>query len=105
MNWYIGQPIVAIRNHSQGIFKKGDEFTIKGLKQGCCSIRIDIGITYNLQKFCNLTKCGICNKITIDSDNKFWFSETCFAPLDINISELTDILKEPVPCNTHYHAM
>jgi hypothetical protein len=33
MNWYIGQEIVAVKGHSQGCFKKGDEFIIRGLKK------------------------------------------------------------------------
>lgn len=90
MNWYIGQPIVAIRNHSQGFFRKGDEFVIRGLKQGCCpavGVLINIGVTTDR----TVTHCPACNFRKPVADH--FFSEICFAPLDTNISELTEILE------------
>lgn len=95
MNWYIGQPIVAIRDHSTGAFKKGAEFIIKGLKQGkCtdCSVMIDVGIIGH----CKNSICLNCNNISL-GDYSWWFNYTNFAPLDVNISELTEILKNSEP--------
>ena len=84
MKWYIGQPIVAIKNHTQGRFKKGQEFIIIGLTQKqCCDkiILIDIGLGFT-------TACCIC-----DGSNGFaGYSSNSFAPLDVDISELTEIL-------------
>jgi len=103
MNWYIGQPIVAILNHSQGKFKKGDEFTIKGLRQNFCNckgVNIDVGICSPGDTF----ECDICNVKVPDLDIKHWFHEDCFAPVDVDISELTEIISSPVeltPTNPH----
>jgi hypothetical protein len=89
MKWYIGQPIVAIRNQKQNVFKKGQEFKIKALRQSdCCShILIHIGIDASnvFSKMC----CSICGRLR-DTDS--FYSERNFAPLDQDISELTEIL-------------
>mgnify|MGYP000914605632 CR=1 FL=1 len=90
----VGKEVVAIRDHSQGRFKTGDVFTLRGIKQGCCSqsgLHLDIGLfTGNGSSVC-------CHCETIDLSNIFWFNSKSFAPLDdISISELTEVLeKEP----------
>lgn len=84
MEWYIGQPIVAIKNHQKGRFKKGEEFTTKGLTQKqCCDkiILIDIGFGID-------TVCSICGR----SNGFAGYGSDLFAPLDVDISELTEIL-------------
>ena len=84
MKWYIGQPIVAIKNQQQGRFKKGQEFIIMGLTQKqCCdkTILIDIG-------FGITTHCRICDR----SNGFAGYGSDLFAPLDVDISELTEIL-------------
>jgi len=90
MNWYIGQPIVAIRTHTQGDFKKGEEFQIKALTAGCkcgnSSILIDIGLR-------KATKCNSCDTYHWGS----FYKEVSFAPLDQDISELTEILEQKQP--------
>jgi hypothetical protein len=86
MKWYIGQPIVAIKNHVDGIFKNGDEFVIQGLKtQPCCGrVTIYIGIQ---------TSHGICECVCgIKSPNDNYWDSKNFAPLDVDISELTELL-------------
>ena len=96
MNWYIGQRIVAIKNHNRGLFKKNDEFTIKGLQTSRChcpGIEINIGISTEYP-MC----CLICGWRTLETGIR-WFGEWNFAPLDVDISELTDILKEPIKQN------
>jgi len=88
MKWYIGQPIVAIRNHSQGIFKKGQEFSISGIRLcpcGCNMIQIDISIKSGTEWECDKSKYREHTAI-------WWLSERNFAPLDQDISELTEIL-------------
>ena len=91
--WYIGQPIVVIKNSSCGNIKKGQEFTIKGLMSFCkCNdIIIDVGLLTNY----NLIGCDDCNG-EVKSNGILWKSEILFAPLDQDISELTDILKESI---------
>jgi hypothetical protein len=80
--WHIGQDIVCIKSHSQAVIKEGDIFTIKGLKKGCCTIVIDVGISAQS----HLTKCR-CGNIRVKHDGIFWLGEQLFKPLD----ELTDI--------------
>jgi hypothetical protein len=94
MNWYIGQPIVALENHFQGAFKKGDEFVIKGLREAICKckeIDIDIGL---IEKNANAESCRVCGFFTMTTNTTWWFSEKRFAPLDTDISELTEILTQ-----------
>lgn len=98
MNWYIGQRIIVIRNHSQGFFKKGDEFIIKGLSESICNCKgllIDIGIRVNTRQVGRIVRCRYCRGTYIKS-NVAWFSEINFQPFDFDISELTNILKEPI---------
>jgi hypothetical protein len=95
MKWYIGQEIVAIENHSQGAFKKGDTFIVKGLQNSHCKcggkVIIDIGLLHDSI----FMVCPACYTF-YKSMNKWWFSEKMFAPLDYDISELTDILEKPI---------
>jgi len=94
MNWYIGQPIVAIANHSQGMFKKGDEFVINALRKkdcGCKDLFIDIG---HREGYIGNVRCHLCNRIAESGTNINWYTEICFAPLDTDISELTEILTQ-----------
>lgn len=98
MNWYIGQPIVAIKNSKCGKIKKGDEFIIHGLQTMCkCTpIGIDVNIKYfGKNKKYKCTKCGN----TFYLNNKLWKNSNLFAPLDVDISELTNILSEPSKIN------
>lgn len=100
MNWYIGQDIVAIKNHSQHKFNEGDLFTIKGLRDSLCKcghVLIDIGF-----KSSSIPSNSVCVTCKIKSENIsgiWWFSETNFRPLDelADISELTEILETTKP--------
>lgn len=92
MNWYIGQPIVAIKNSECGDFKKGQEFTIKGIRISWCNCgntNIDIGLISHT----GISRCGRCQSL-IQNGGSLWKSEVCFAPLDQDISELTEILTQ-----------
>jgi hypothetical protein len=97
--WYIGQTIVAIKNAKYGNIKKGQEFTIKGLMGSDCNCKgvlIDVGIPDFSPKIGEKTICGDCGIISPKKDYIMWKVERIFAPLDQDISELTDILKEPI---------
>jgi hypothetical protein len=92
--WYIGKPIVAIKNSKDNVIKKGQEFTIKGVMDSFCGCKdgiIDVGIKANM----GTSRCVRCNK-TFPNNYILWKTERLFAPLDQDISELTDILKEPI---------
>ena len=93
--WYIGQPIVAIENSPNFEIKKEKEYEIKGINFcgcGCRVLMLDVGIEYHT--IGNKYTCGASNKVFYG--NYKGFLETRFAPLDYDISELTDILKEPI---------
>lgn len=95
MDWYIGQDIVAIKNHSQGAFKEGDVFTIKGLRGSQCQcnkIQIDIGKTKDSEKQC----CGRCGASWINDTSAWWFDEIIFTPLDslVNNDEIQNLIEE-----------
>jgi hypothetical protein len=93
--WYIGQPIVAIEKSPNFEIKKGKEYEIKGINFcgcGCRTLILDVGIEYNANG--NKYVCSASGKHYYG--NYKGFSETRFAPLDQDISELTDILKEPI---------
>lgn len=94
MNWYIGQPILAIKNSRCGNIKKGQEFIIKGLAATMCDckvIHIDVGLKIDAKRI----RCSTC-KLAWNSEI-LWESEKLFAPLDQDISELTEILKTKQP--------
>jgi hypothetical protein len=94
MEWYINQDIIAIKNSQCGKIKKGQEFTIKGLKSSYCKCKdvlIDIGIKTDIPQ----VGCYYCNIFT-ESNGIGWKKERLFAPLDFDISELTKILEEPI---------
>lgn len=89
MNWYIGQEIVAVGDHSGGNFKRGDTFFIEGLRSaicGCNEVEINIG-HYSRN---GVLHCPVCNQIY--SSIILFYSETCFAPI-ADISELKEILE------------
>lgn len=82
MNWYISQRVVAVKCHSQGLFKRGDEFVVKGLRGSLCKCRtilIDIGMeAWGIEM-----GCIKCNTHHIPNPSQIhWFHETCFAPIE-----------------------
>lgn len=86
--FYIGQKVVAIKDHSQGIFKKGDEFTVLGIGE-CCNTGL---VNINIECVSNL-KCE-CGKIHIGS----WFDSVCFAPIELSTTTFEDLIKQFEPC-------
>ena len=101
MNWYIGQDIVAVMDQAQGVFKRGDEFKINGLRGSFCNCKIvliDIGKVTGSK----INRCPCCN--IIDSSGGIaWYSEENFAPLDpikeaiSELMEQTQVTPAPIP--------
>jgi len=89
MNWYIGQPIVAIENSPDMEITKCTEYVIKGLgvECSCGSITIDVGVETKYKSKIFICPCGRRPQNLFDG-----FNERRFAPLDVDISELTEIL-------------
>lgn len=93
MKWYIGQRIVAIKDHSEGRFKKGDEFTIKGLRMapcGCGHVQIDIGLSDPSVTHNQCNRCGKEEKYK----GVLFYSERCFAPLEPIEEAIHNLLEE-----------
>lgn len=93
MKWYIGQDIVAVKDHSQGRFKRGDEFKIEGLKMascGCGYILIDVGIIDNSITHNRCIRCGRVEKRTRD----LFYDECCFTPLEHIEEAISNLIEE-----------
>lgn len=95
MNWYIGQEIVCIKTHSQGVVKRGKIYTIKGLQKSRCkchTVEIDIGAKSDL-----LTEgCSACNSDWKATSDIWWLSEIVFAPLEYNQDAINELLEQPI---------
>lgn len=95
MNWYIGQRIVAVVNHSQGVFKKGDEFVLRNISNGlcpCAGLLLDIGVT----EYRGFDRCAFCGIRRAAKDAAWWFSEKCFAPIQSRPEELSETTYEDI---------
>lgn len=93
MKWYIGQRIVAIKDHSQVYFKRGDEFQINGLRMapcGCGKVEIDIGLSDDRVDGVICVKCGKGSIYT----GALFYHECCFAPLEHIEEAIHNLLEE-----------
>jgi hypothetical protein len=78
--FYIGQRVVAIINHSKGMFKKGDEFIIMGIERGNCMcnkwlVRLNTNFGYS--------NGPVCRKCNIKTDPPYtWINADRFAPIE-----------------------
>lgn len=97
MSWCIGMPVVALGSSSDGDRIKGKVYTIVGLRQCVCKcggVELDVNIRdYDDYDF---LKCSIC----LHEEpymSVVWQLERHFAPLDQDISELTEILTQKQP--------
>jgi len=93
MNWYIGQDIVAIEDHQQGIFKKWEVFKIRGLRMCKCKcnhVEIDIGFSVKT------LRCATCNTENVPNSGIWWLHEKRFAPLDnlVNMDEIKEVMED-----------
>lgn len=96
MNWYIGQPIVAIRNSFDRDVIKGREYTILQIVNSPCKCKelcFDVGI--RLEN--SMRACADCGQRFYNTSGFSHKGESMFAPLDQDISELTEILETKQP--------
>lgn len=94
MKWYIGQEIVCVKSHSKGVVKIGQIFIIRGLMQGCCGVKIDVGIIPP----CGTMFCRHCN-YHYTTNGKHWFTERLFSPLEYDQQAIDELLKIEEPQN------
>ena len=93
MKWYIGQEIVCIKAYEKAGLKVGKTYTIHGLMISQCKckhVEIDVGVTNY-----GYGRCVTCKYTQKKPTHIWWFNESIFAPIDFDISELTDILEKP----------
>ena len=93
MNFRIGQEVVCIKDHSQGIIKKGQTFIIKDiwLRECCGYLVVDIGIKSN-KGGCKC-KCGQAYSLF---SNIWWISAKLLSPIEKSFGEqvLENILEQ-----------
>lgn len=96
-NWYIGQEIVAIKDQYNGLFKEGDTFTIKSLRESPCACK-NVDIHIGMYHEAKTEECLKCKSKLYRNTNIAWFNENSFKPLDelTDISELTAILEKEI---------
>lgn len=88
--FYIGQEIVAIKDHSQGAFKKGDEFIVTDCYRNNCKCKM-WGVTIGINHTTSSHNCTACNTYNLTNLSKEWFfNVTCFAP-KIQLSEFVSL--------------
>jgi hypothetical protein len=98
--FYIGQKIVAIRNHKQGRFKQGEIFTVTGITNCpvCGFIKINIGISNPLK----LYNCSECGSDYMKENNAADFHPISFRPLDemkapmLTFKQIKEVEKEEI---------
>lgn len=96
--FYIGQKIVAIKDHSQGIFKKGDEFTVLAVRDALCKCNtydIHIGVLDYTALF---EECvNRCYK-KYRNDCYWWMDGSMFTPIELSTTTFEDVIKQYEPC-------
>jgi hypothetical protein len=94
----VGQKIVCVKTHPEGVVKEGEVYTVKDIQIDCCrDLVLDIGIKATSQK--TFIRCRFCGA-TEKNDGVWWLLANRFRPLDDmyneEIEELTEVLSEPV---------
>jgi len=80
--FYVGQKVVAIKNHSEGVFKKGDTYVVEELIQCVCGILyLSIGIIFQTPMHLQKPKCTKCGHKYPPQKHLFHDSKN-FAPLE-----------------------
>jgi hypothetical protein len=92
IDYRTGDDIVAIRDHSQGVFLKGDVFTAMALQRNSCGciFVVDIGLKSDRP----FTKCPVCDMNDEKTDNVWWVDALAFRKLLTRSEEedLADVL-------------
>lgn len=89
-----GDDIVAIKDHSQGVFFKGDVFTAVAMQRNSCGciFLVDIGLKSDRP----FTKCPVCLTNDEKTDTIWWVDARLFRRLLSRSEEadLADVLAE-----------
>jgi hypothetical protein len=100
LDYRTGDDIIAIRDHSQGVFFKGDVFTAIALQRNSCGciFVVDIGLKSDRR----FTKCPVCDMNDEKTDNIWWVDARSFRRLlsrseEADLAEvLEQVLSEPL---------
>ncbi len=82
----IGQKVVCVKTHSQGLVKKGKNYIVKSNSCPCNCIAIDVGAIVSGTS--DLNECYNC-KLVYPHDNRQFICESLFAPLKEDGSSLS----------------
>jgi hypothetical protein len=89
-----GDDIICIRDHSQGVVKKGEVYTANQLtRMGCgCTLLVDVGLKSDRP----FTKCAACGMNDEKTDDIWWLDARLFRRLLTRSEEedLADVLAE-----------
>lgn len=88
IDYRTGDDIVAIKDHSQGVFFKGDVFTALAMQRNSCGciFVVDIGLKSNRP----FTKCPVCDMNDEKTDDIWWVDARAFRRL-LSRSEEEDL--------------
>lgn len=83
--FYVGQKVVAIQDHSAGLFKKGQEGIVTAIEKGCKCLPYVIGFSAAKIPAEGFTQCRNCGHkfVTV------LFGAIAFAPLEQTFRSIT----------------
>ena len=87
MMFTINKQVIAINNHPDGCYRKGDIYTLLAMRISMCRcgvILLHIGQYVNNQLYCD-----DCKVISDYQDGIFWHVASDFVPYDNSLSETT----------------
>lgn len=98
--WYVGQKVVAIRNHSEGLFSIGETYTITLVGTECyCPLLLGIGIQSRNSGHIGYTQCQHCRCLIWrkGGSHESMFDPISFRPLDALSEQIEQIESEGAP--------
>jgi len=94
IDYRAGDEIVCIRDHSQGVVKKGEVYTAHKLQRNSCGclLYVDVGIKSDRP----FTRCPACETNDEKTDDVWWIDARLFRRLLTKSEEedLADVLAE-----------
>lgn len=90
----IGQKVVCVKTHSEGVVKEGEIYTVEDFKVNCCKkLVLDVGLKSKYNNG-NMVRCRECGSI-ITHYGGWWIHYSLFKPLDdLYNEELNSELEE-----------
>ena len=91
----VGQEVVCIKSHPEGVVKKGLIYTIRAIGECGCGLQLDVGFIHpDGGKWITLC-CLDCDKEGVLGDSTWWLKSNRFIPLDeITAIEVLDEVQQ-----------